>query len=405
MRRRTAAWVSVAVAASLLVVGGIAVTATGALAPRETGPAAVPSTPQAGDAEPERRTAAESAAVFLDEWVDEGRVVRRDQGGDTVSEGQAYGLLVALAADDEGAFDEIWTWTAENLQRPDALLAWRWEEGRIVDDEPASDADLDAARALALAADKWQREDLGAEADRLATVLIEQMTAPVPSGLILLPGLWAAGEPAVYNPSYASPAAFAVLGQRTGDPRWGALAEGSRATTSALLDTAPLPSDWARVASDGTVSVSGGPSDTDTVVRYSYDAARLPVRYAESCDPADVALAARLAPTLLRGDDGHAVLDLGGSPENEERHPLALAARAGAVAGTGDIEGADRDLIAADLLSQEQPTYYGTAWTALASNLLTRNDLGGCAILPSDDATDDDGATALGPDAQKASER
>ncbi|MET0589992.1 MAG: glycosyl hydrolase family 8 [Naasia sp.] len=381
MRRRTAAWVSGVAVASVLVVGGVAVAATGALAPQTAGPATVPSTPQPGE-EPEQRTASDAATDFLGEWVDDGRVVRRDQGGDTVSEGQAYGLLIALAADDEAAFDDIWQWTAQNLQRPDGLLAWRWADGSVVDDEPASDADLDAARALALAADRWQRDDFGAEADRLSAVILDRMTAPVPTGLILLPGIWAAKEPAVYNPSYASPAAFAVLSERTGDPRWAALQAGSQATTAALLDAAPLPPDWARVGADGSVQVAGGPSDADAVVRYSYDAARLPIRYAESCDPADAALAARLVDPLQRDPEIVAVLDLGGAAETEDRHPLALAARAGAFAGAGDAAAAGRDLASADALAQEQPTYYGAAWAALAVNLLTRDDLGGCAVLP-----------------------
>ena len=35
------------------------------------------------------------AGQFLDEYVEpDGRVVRRDEGGDVVSEGQAYGMLI-----------------------------------------------------------------------------------------------------------------------------------------------------------------------------------------------------------------------------------------------------------------------------------------------------------------------
>ena len=41
--------------------------------------------------------------AFLADWVEGGRVVRRDQGSDTVSEGQAYGMLIALSLKDERA--------------------------------------------------------------------------------------------------------------------------------------------------------------------------------------------------------------------------------------------------------------------------------------------------------------
>ena len=54
----------------------------------------------------------ERAARFIQVYVrPDGRVVRLDQGRDTVSEGQAYGLLLAQAAGDQQAFCRMWTWT------------------------------------------------------------------------------------------------------------------------------------------------------------------------------------------------------------------------------------------------------------------------------------------------------
>src|SRR3546814_3053042 len=101
---------------------------------------------------PEVAAAGREAADFLDEYVTaEGRVVRYDQGGDTVSEGQAYAMLLAVGSDDEARFATIWDWTEQNLQRSDWLLAWQWADGGVVDEAPAADADLDAAWALTLA--------------------------------------------------------------------------------------------------------------------------------------------------------------------------------------------------------------------------------------------------------------
>ena len=58
-----------------------------------------------GAAEPGPEEEATAAAnAFLDDYVDDsGRVVRTDQGGDTVSEGQAYGMLVAVGLRRRGA--------------------------------------------------------------------------------------------------------------------------------------------------------------------------------------------------------------------------------------------------------------------------------------------------------------
>ncbi|HEX6312191.1 MAG TPA: glycosyl hydrolase family 8 [Acidimicrobiia bacterium] len=109
--------------------------------------------PLTADAERRARAAAER---FLDRYVsDEGRVARHDQGGDTVSEGQAYALLLAAAIGDRARFELVWAWTAANLQRPDGLLAWHWADGSVADAEPAADADLVTSRALLLAGERF----------------------------------------------------------------------------------------------------------------------------------------------------------------------------------------------------------------------------------------------------------
>ena len=77
-------------------------------------------------------TARIAGQKFLDEYVEpDGRVVRRDEGGDVVSEGQAYGMLIAVAVGDETRFRSIWKWTKTNLRRADGLLAWRWADNKV----------------------------------------------------------------------------------------------------------------------------------------------------------------------------------------------------------------------------------------------------------------------------------
>jgi len=80
----------------------------------------------------------------------DGRVVRADQGGDTVSEGQAYGMLLAEAAGNHDAFGRIWEWTRDHLQLGDGLFAWHADAaGKVIGQQPASDwAELTAAGAL-----------------------------------------------------------------------------------------------------------------------------------------------------------------------------------------------------------------------------------------------------------------
>lgn len=361
------------------VVGVVALGATAtalALSPSTDVPDAAPSASGTPSPEPD---ATARAAAFLDEWVDDGRVVRRDEGGDTVSEGQAYGMLAAVAAGDEVAFDEIWTWTEENLIRADGLLSWRWNEGAVVDAEPASDADLDAARALVLAGDRFDRPDLAEAGDELGDAVLDLLTAQTAHGRVLLPGLWAADRvPVPYNPSYASPAAYDILADASDDARWQELADGSRAVTAAILDTTALPPDWAQIREDGGIDPMPGPFGGGDRAEYSFDAPRLVIRYAESCDPADTALAARMLPALSYMPEPASHLDLGGGALSAESNPLGLAARGAAKSTSGDAAGADEDLARAVSLGEEYPTYYGSAWVALSAAMLMDDVLGGC---------------------------
>jgi endo-1,4-beta-D-glucanase Y len=308
----------------------------------------------------------QKAEGFLDRYVqDDGRVVRTDQGGDTVSEGQAYALLLSVAGGDDERFARVWDWTRENLQQRDGLLAWRWKDGRVVDDEPAADADLDTARALALAAGRFDEPRYRDASRRIVRAIVRHETTWAADRTVMVAGRWARDR-AVVNPSYWSPAAFRQLG-------FPKVAESSRQLTERLLESG-LPPDWARVEPYGIVA-AGPPSGGEPA--YSYDAMRLPVRLAESCDPADRELAARMWPAL-RDDPGAARRSLDGTPQTTDEHPAALVGAAGAAQAAGDRGAADDLLRRAAELDASRPTYYGSAWVALGRAMLQDGSLGGC---------------------------
>jgi endoglucanase len=324
-----------------------------------------------------------ASQAFLSGWVDpDGRVVRRDQGGDTVSEGQAYGMLIALAAKDEERFNSIWAWTEQNLMTSTGLLAWRWQDGAVVDEGPATDADVDAARALVQAGAAFNRPELTEAGNALAGRILDQLSVKTKAGRILLPGLWAVeGPDHIYNPSYASPAAFSLLAESTGDPRWAEVSAGSLAVTDALLKKSPLPPDWAQVKADGVITAMPGPAGLGPEVRYSFDATRLPIRFAESCAAGERRYAAALAPTLNASDPLLTTLDLGGTAMESDQNPIAYVARASARAAAGNVSGSRADLARADDMNALYPGYYGAAWTALGRILLDSPALGGCPAL------------------------
>jgi endo-1,4-beta-D-glucanase Y len=369
--------------AALILAGAVGLANSGSWFPREPDPEP-PASGTSADAAATPEEALQSASQgFLSAWVDpDGRVVRRDQGGDTVSEGQAYGMLIALAVGDEEKFTSIWAWTEQNLLTPDGLLAWRWQDGAVVDQGPAADADVDVARALVLAGSTFDRPELTEAGNALAGRVMDRLSVPTTAGRILLPGLWTAeGPDHIYNPSYASPAAFSILAESTGDPRWTEVAAGSLAVSDALLQKSPLPPDWAQVRADGVVTAMPGPAGLGPEVRYSYDATRFPIRFAESCIAAEREFAGRLAPTLNASDPLLTTLDLGGTAMGSDQNPIAYVARASARAVAGNTSGSRADLARADDMNALYPSYYGAAWTALGHILLDSPVLGGCPAL------------------------
>ena len=189
MTAKTKALIAGGIALAVLVTGGIATAAIGGLPGSSTAAPSASSTPQPSESADPTRSATEIGRAFLDDYVIDsgaaaGRVVRRDQGGDTVSEGQAYGMLVAVALGDEKTFDSIWSWTTTHLQQKDGLMAWRWDDGKIVDDEPASDADMDMTRALLLAGKTFDSPTYTREGKTLGAHVLDDMTAVTPLGRI-----------------------------------------------------------------------------------------------------------------------------------------------------------------------------------------------------------------------------
>jgi endo-1,4-beta-D-glucanase Y len=222
----------------------------------------------------------------------DGRVVRPEHGGDTVSEGQAYTLLRAVWMDDRATFDRVWRWTRTHLARTGregaSLLAWHWTPaagGRVDDWNVATDADTDVALALLMAAERWPPRDadlppyrasaLAIIADLAAHALVED-TRGMP---VLLPGAWAdqrsQDRAVVINPSYLSPATYRVFHRVTADGRWLALASSAYDVLGAVCTKDAVIPDWVRWRSADDWAVEGTGR-----VRSGWDAVRVPWRVA-----------------------------------------------------------------------------------------------------------------------------
>jgi endoglucanase len=319
-----------------------------------------------------------AATRFLDRYVtDDGRVSRLDQGGDTVGEGQAYGMLIAAAAGDEKRFDSMWAWTKDNIQRPDGLLSFLWRDGKVVDPQAASDADVDAARALLAGSCRFNRPGLRKEALDLADAFMANETASFQGADVLVAGPWARKDPITVNPSYFSPATFAALGTASGDGRWGSMSATSRTVTDLLMQPkTPLPPDWAQVEGNTVVPI-GSPGQPGGRPLFGFDAARTLVRLAEDPDPAGRRIAARAWPVFegRKPADIPVEHELSGKPAGSSLHPVVLVAAAGAADAAGQTGQRDSLLAAAEKLDKRSPTYYGAAWVALGRIMLTTDAL------------------------------
>lgn len=349
---------------------GAPATQTPAPAPTAAGSGAAAGTPAGAE-----RAAIRAGERFLDRYMEpDGRVTRPDQGGDTVSEGQAYAMLVAVALDDRERFDLAWSWARDNLQRDDGLFAFHWAGGQVVDRSAASDADLDIATALVLAADRFDgsyRE----EGLRIAVAILDHETVEVDGGRVLIAGPWAQAAPHVVNPSYFSPLGYEVLEPEDG--RWEQVRDSSYRVVDDLTRDG-LPPDWAHVRADGEVVPIGTPSQPQAEPRYSFDAVRVPLRMGADCAPRGRQLAGRLWPMLReRRDDLVTTYGLGGDPAGDDPHAAALVGAAGAAAGAGDVGAVQRLLAAAESRDANHPSYYGSALVALGRLLLT-TELTGC---------------------------
>jgi endoglucanase len=325
----------------------------------------------------------QAASRFLETYArPNGRVVRLDQGHDTVSEGQAYGLLLAEVSGDNAKFKKIWTWTREHLQLSNYLFAFHANAaGEVLSTEPASDADLLIAWALL----RYSGPDAAAfhrDGSQVADAILAHEVSTGPDGVpVLTAGPWATGPTATIDPSYWSLGAFSGLAKFTGNPTWLRLESGAVSIAREITHNGTrLPPDWAQIHLGDAPQPEPSPNGDAPVAQYGLDAQRTVVWFAASCNPEAQALAARWW-RLLRHERAASALALrlNGTILTPTRAPLPLVAAAAAATAAGQSDDAQQLLSDAAAQQQHYPTYYGGAWSALGQALLTSDALDPCS--------------------------
>ncbi len=243
---------------------------------------------------PKRLAAARAcSAEDLAEWdifkrrfvTAEGRVLDTGNGSVSHSEGQGWGMLFAVAFDDQTCFDQLVGWTARNLRRPgDSLHAWRYlpqAANKVPDRNNATDGDLFIAAALSRAARRWGRPDHAQAATAIAQDVLRLLVREAGPRTVLLPGAYGfeqAGQLTV-NPSYYAFPMLEELASLVPSPLWARLHAGGLALLAdGRFGAWRLPPDWMRVDRT-TGALSPHP---DWPARFSYDAIRVPLYLAWS---------------------------------------------------------------------------------------------------------------------------
>lgn len=216
---------------------------------------------------------------FLEE---SGRIVDHDEGERTTSEAQAYGLFFALVANDRGAFDRILQWTQTNLAGGDLtynLPAWLWGcdaggQWRILDRNPASDADLWMAYTLIEAGRLWQEPDFIKLGDAIAGNVAERSVVKMAgAGTVLLPAPvgFSAKNYVELNPSYLPVQLLYGLAAAIPTGPWKLIADNTPAVVKHATPHG-FVLDWVRFSTEKGWEPGKGPAEE---ARSSFDAIRV----------------------------------------------------------------------------------------------------------------------------------
>ena len=218
------------------------------------------------------------------------RVKRANEPGDlepnsTVSEGIAYGMLIAVYMGDQTLFDSLWKYEQQCLGK-NGLMDWymlaNGKDRGANGTGAASDADEDMAWALVMADKQWG--DKGSLNDtylNIAKHQIEQVyNTEIQDDKLLKPGDGWGGWSTV-NASYFAPSYYRVFAKVSGNNKWNDVLQTSYDTLAKSLNAANgntengLVPAWC--TSDGVPNANVWMSG-NAPTHYQYDSCRTPFR-------------------------------------------------------------------------------------------------------------------------------
>ena len=322
----------------------------------------------------------------------------------TVSEGIAYGLLIAVYMGDQSLFDQLWKYEQLHLGK-NQLMDWYIKaDGSGTGDNgagAASDADEDMGWALLMADRQWGGK--GGLNDTYLNIAKKQITqvynTEIQDDKLLKPGDGWGGWSTV-NPSYFAPSYYRVFAKATGNDKWNQVLQTSYDTLEKSLNSANGNTDNGLVpawcTSDGApnpnVFKTGG-SGSDAPTHYQYDSCRTPFRigldYCHNAEPRAQSYVAKTSQFFSaigakKIVDGY---DLNGNPRPQNQSgqsaafvgPAVVGAMSNASYSTFIQEGYDNVATMNLLVGGD---YYDESWTVLSLLMLSGNFLDYTALSP-----------------------
>jgi len=315
----------------------------------------------------------------------------------TVSEGIAYGMLLAVYMDDQPLFDDLWQY-AKLWADPLGLMSWYIDpEGKVACPGEtgcgaATDADEDMAFALVMADRQWTNSPTlpmpYLEYAKQQIGLVWQWEVDHDLRSIPRPGdTW--GGYTITNPSYFAPAYYRVFGQVTGNVEgWNKVIDASYTVVEKSLNATNGNADNGLVPAWCDGDGNPKPPDVGDATHYQYDSARMPFRMGQDfcwfgeprakayLDKVSSFFAAQGAKNIY---DGYA---LDGSPRPEAASEPSRSAVFVGSAGVGAmsspsyaefVAGTYTEVASLKLLVRS--TYYNESWTALSLLMMSGNFL------------------------------
>ncbi len=193
------------------------------------------------------------------------RVQRIEESNDTVSEGIAYGLLIAVYFNDKDLFDKLYAyWNAHLAQGK--LMTWRI--GGQGGSGAATDADEDTAFALLQADKQWPGGNYKMQAQQVINDIWQYEVA----GTVLKPGN-NFGNQDLFNPSYFSPAWYREFKKVDTAHDWDGVIATGYSYINQIAGANGLVPAW---CSNACSSAGGGGYEDANM--YQYDSHRMPWR-------------------------------------------------------------------------------------------------------------------------------